>query len=230
MPETPLPVMLFAAGFGTRMKDLTKDTPKPMVKVAGAPMINHALGLIETAQTGPVVANLHYKPEALRSHLETRNVTCITETPDILDTGGGLRNALPSLGSSTVITMNSDAFWSGPNPLSLLMEAWQPAVMDALLMCVPSAQTVGRKEPDDFGIDTSGRLSRGDGLVYGGLQIIKTDLMPQMPPGAFSLNRMWDVMLGQERMFGVQYPGRWCDVGHPDGIALAEDLLAGRHV
>ncbi|WP_299877749.1 nucleotidyltransferase family protein [uncultured Sulfitobacter sp.] len=230
MPETPFPVMLFAAGFGTRMGALTKDTPKPMVKVAGRPMIDHALGLIETAQTGRVVANLHYKPDALRSHLEGRNVTCILETPDILDTGGGLRNALPTLGATTVITMNSDAFWAGPNPLPLLMAAWQPEVMDALLMCVPSDRAVGRNGPDDFAADPAGRLQRGSGLVYGGLQIIKTDLMSQMPPGAFSLNRLWDVMLRQDRLFGTSYPGHWCDVGHPEGITLAEDLLAGRHV
>lgn len=226
MPDNPFPVMLFAAGFGTRMGALTTDMPKPMVKVAGAPMIDHALGLVTKTGVGPVVANLHYKPDLLQSHLENQGVTCVLETPDILDTGGGLRNALPALGPGPVITMNSDAFWSGPNPLPQLLQAWNPDGMDALLMCVPPDRAIGRKGPDDFAADSAGRLTRGAGLVYGGLQIIKTDLLADMKPGAFSLNLLWDVMLDQRRLFGLHYPGQWCDVGHPDGITLAENMLA----
>lgn len=230
MPDNAFPVMLFAAGFGTRMKALTKDIPKPMIKVAGRPMIDHALGLARDAGVGPLVANLHYKPDVLRTYLEGRGVTCILEAPDILETGGGLHNALPVLGPDPVITMNTDAFWSGPNPLPMLMQAWQPGDMDALLMCVPSLRAIGREGPDDFTSDTDGRLTRGTGQVYGGVQIIKTDLLAQMEGGAFSLNRLWDQMLNKERLFGVTYPGYWCDVGHPEGIPLAESLLERQDV
>ena len=223
MRDQPTAVMLFAAGFGTRMKALTKDQPKPMIKVAGKALVDHALDL--TRGTRRVVANLHYKPHKLQYHLEVQGVETLIEAPDILDTGGGLRNALPLLGDGPVFTMNSDAIWAGPNPLHLLQDNWDPAKMDALLVCVPTAQVVGHAGSGDFTLSEDGTLSRGPGVVYGGIQIIKTDLLDQIPKPAFSLNVVWDMMQAEGRLCGLRYPGEWCDVGHPDGITLAEDML-----
>jgi MurNAc alpha-1-phosphate uridylyltransferase len=228
MPDRSFPVMMFAAGFGTRMKALTQDRPKPMIEVAGRPLIDHALALARAIGGAPIVANLHYKPDILRQHLRARDVRTVLESPDILETGGGLRNALPALGPGPVITMNTDAIWSGPNPLALLISAWEPSRMDALLICVPPARAVGHQGSGDFRRGSDGRLSRGPGGIYGGVQIIKTDLLDRIPERVFSLNVLWDMMLADGRLFGVDYPGRWCDVGHPGGIKLAENLLAAR--
>lgn len=217
--------MLFAAGFGTRMKHLTADRPKPMVEVAGAPLINHALGLAKAIIPPVIVANLHYRPETLLAHLTPFGVQTIVEMPEILETGGGLRNALPLLGEGPVITMNTDAIWRGPNPLRLLLDAWDPAQMDALLMGVPPAQALEHTGNGDFAIAPDGRLTRGAGVVYGGVQIIKTDLLAKIEQEAFSLNLVWDRMLEARSMFGLTYPAKWCDVGHPDGVKTAEALL-----
>ena len=97
--------------------------------------------------------------------------------------------------------------------------------MDALLMGVPVAQAVGHGGDGDFTMGTDGALKRGPGVVYGGVQIIKTDLLETISERAFSLNLLWDVMLDRGRMYGLSYPGGWCDVGHPGGITLAEDML-----
>ena len=126
--------MLFAAGFGTRMGALTAERPKPLIAVAGKPLIDHALDLVEPLGLARVVANLHYKPEPLIAHLSGRGILFSHETPDILETGGGLRHALPLLGRGPVFTMNTDAVWRGPNPLTLLAEAWNPDRMDAILI------------------------------------------------------------------------------------------------
>lgn len=219
--------MIFAAGFGTRMKHLTQDKPKPLVPVAGRALIDHALDLARTAACDPIVANLHYKPDALREHLTSQGVTCLTETPKILDTGGGLRNALPVLGTDPVFTMNSDAIWAGPNALTLLSEAWDPAQMDALLMTVPLENAVGRKGAGDFVLEADGRLTRGPDAVYCGVQIIKTDRLAAVKDDVFSLNVIWDQMQSAGRLFGISYPGKWCDVGHPEGVTLAEQMLDG---
>lgn len=221
-----LPVMMFAAGFGTRMKHLTANCPKPMVKVAGSPLIDHALALAHDISPPVVVANLHYRPESLLLHLEPRGVKTILEHPEILETGGGLRNALPVLGTGPVITMNTDAIWSGPNPLRLLLDAWDPLQMDALLMGVSPESALEHKGIGDFTLDAEGRLSRGAGVVYGGVQIIKTDLLAEVPESTFSLNLVWNKMLEKGTLHGIRYPGRWCDVGHPGGIKTAEGLLA----
>ncbi|WP_372921728.1 NTP transferase domain-containing protein, partial [Roseovarius sp.] len=137
MPDSPRSVMLFAAGFGTRMGALTAERPKPMIEVAGRPLIDHALSLVRAHRPDRIVANVHYRPDPLIRHLEGSEVIISHETPDILETGGGLRAALPHLGEGPVFTMNTDAVWSGPNPLDLLFDLWQPARMDALLLCVP---------------------------------------------------------------------------------------------
>ena len=223
-------VMVFAAGFGTRMKHLTRDRPKPMIEVSGKPLIDHALDLCTALPAERTVVNLHYKAEILAAHLAQRPVTTLHEVPDILDTGGGLRNALPLLGEHPVMTLNSDAIWRGPNPLRLLAQAWDPDRMDGLLMCLTPGQAEGHTGTGDFTADTSGRLSRGDGLVYAGAQIVKTGGLRDIPDRVFSLNRLWDLMIAERRLYALDYPGRWCDVGHPEGIARAETLVAAGDV
>ncbi len=226
MTRHPEALMLFAAGFGTRMGALTKDRPKPLIEVAARPLIDHTLDLVGDLQPTRVVANLHYLPDQLEAHLAPKGVLLSREEPEILETGGGLRAALPLLGAGPVYTLNTDAIWSGPNPLSLLRDAWDPGRMDALLMCVPITQTIGHAGPGDFTADADGRITRGPGLVYGGAQIMKTDGLMDVSEKAFSLNVLWDQMHKRDRLFAAIYPGRWCDVGRPEGIALAEGLIA----
>lgn len=226
MQRSPDAVMLFAAGFGTRMRELTRDKPKPMIEVAGRPLIAHALELAQAINPARIAANLHYKPEPLKAYLEPENVLLSLEEPDILDTGGGLRQALPLLGDGPVFTTNTDAIWKGPNPLHLAQESWNPERMDALLVCVPLGKTAGRTGGGDFSTDAEGRISRGGDLVYGGVQILKTEGLHQVADKVFSLNILWNQMAAAGRLFALEYPGRWCDVGHPEGITLAEDLIA----
>lgn len=222
--------MIFAAGFGTRMKHLTRSQPKPLIEVAGTPLIDHALTLVEACDPPRIIVNLHYLPDLLEAHLADRSVTTLREEAQILDTGGGLRHALPALQSDPVITVNSDAVWAGPNPLRLLMDAWTPTRMDALLICVPTGQTHGRIGSGDFQIQADGQLQRGGDVVYGGVQIMKTDILHDVSETAFSLNVVWNMMARRGRLHGLAYPGHWADVGHPEGISIAEDMLKRHHV
>lgn len=222
--------MIFAAGFGTRMGTLTQERPKPLIEVAGRALIDHALEQVEAYGAERVVVNLHYKPDQLRQHLDGRKVTLAEEQPDILETGGGLRAALPHLGAGPVFTMNSDAVWAGPNPLEVLAGAWRPAEMDALLLCIPPERATGHTGAGDFTLAADGRASRGPGVIYSGVQIIRTDGIAGIAEKAFSLNLLWDEMLARERLFATVYPGHWCDVGRPEGIRLAENMLGSRNV
>ena len=162
-------------------------------------------------------------------HLTPKGVILSPE-PNILETGGGLRAALPLLGDRPIYTLNPDAIWGGPNPLTLLQSAWDPARMDALLMCVPVNRAMGYSGDGDFTADPNGRIQRGPGLVYGGAQILKTGGLHDIPDQAFSLNVLWDQMQAKDRLFTLTYPRRWCDVGHPAGIPLAESLLVNNDV
>lgn len=218
-------VLLFAAGFGTRMGALTADRPKPLIEVSGRPLIDHALDLARAIDPPRIVANLHYRPQQLADHLASRNVITTLEWPEILETGGGLRNALPLLGADPVITLNPDVVWNGPNPLELLLKAWDPDKMDALLVCLHPENAHGRMGAGDFDHDDNGALTRGTAVVYGGAQMLKTDELAKIPDTAFSLNLLWDRLIATGRLYGVTYPGTWCDVGRPEGIALAEALI-----
>jgi len=225
MRDDPQAVMLFAAGFGTRMGALTAHRPKPLIPVAGRTLMDRSLDLAVNAGLERKVVNLHYKAEMLRDHLAGTDVLISHETPEILETGGGLRLALPLLGAGPVFTMNTDAIWKGPNPLQVAQDAWEPDRMDALLVCVARNDALGHSGKGDFSLDAAGHLRRGEGFVYGGVQIIKTDGLAAIAESAFSLNVLWDRMLEQGRLCGVPYPGMWCDVGRPEGIAQAESLI-----
>ena len=119
----PFPLMLFAAGFGTRMGALTADRPKPLIPVAGRALIDHALDVAEAAGVTRTVVNTHYKAEQIARHLAGRDVLISHEPGPILETGGGLRQALPLLGPGPVAILNSDAIWTGANPLTQLAAA-----------------------------------------------------------------------------------------------------------
>jgi MurNAc alpha-1-phosphate uridylyltransferase len=227
MRNQPTSVMLFAAGFGTRMGHLTATKPKPLIKVAGKTLLDHALD--QTAGR-PAVVNVHYHGDQIAKHLQGRpNTTLSWERDTILETGGGLRAALPLLGAGPIFTLNTDAVWTGLNPLTNLENHWDDAQMDALLLLAPPLQITGFDGQGDFTLAPDGRIARANsapGLAYLGAQIILPRGIDTIPQQVFSLNVLWDQMIAAGRAFGILHKGSWCDVGHPAGIAQAESVLA----
>lgn len=220
--------MLFAAGFGTRMGALTAHQPKPLVRVAGLPLIDHARRVAARAGVTHIVANLHYRGDQLAAHLAGSGIALAWEPDEILDTGGGLKAALPLLGTGPVLTLNTDAVWTGTNPLTRLMQAWDAERMDQLFLLLPAAQARSATGRSDFVMDEAGRVdwARGrDGYLYLGAQIIHPRLLTDPGP-AFSLHGPWTRAMAAGRAYGVLHKGDWCDVGHPDGIAGAEAMLS----
>ena len=228
MRHPPLALMLFAAGFGTRMGQLTANRPKPLIPVAGRPLIDHALDIAAGANVTRIVANLHYLGDQLAQHLGDR-VALSWERDLILDTGGGLKAALPLLGPGPVLTLNTDAVWTGANPLAHLMDAWDGDRMDVLFLTLPAAKTRSATGRSDFVLDTEGRITWAngrDGVLYLGAQIIHPRLVSEVPGEAFSLHAPWTNAMNAGRAYGITHIGDWCDVGHPKGIVYAEQMLA----
>lgn len=226
--------MLFAAGFGARMGALTADRPKPLLPLAGRTLIDRALDIADQAGIIRKVVNLHYFGDQIAAHLAPRNDIALSwERDQILETGGGLRAALPLLGDGPAFTLNPDAVWAGPNPLGHLRAAWDAEKMDGLLLLLPMEAVKGRDGRADFLMAQDGRLSRAGTTgqhLYLGAQIIRTEGLHDIPDPVFSLNRLWDQMIAKGRAFGVIYPGAWCDVGTPQGLADAAAMLADHHV
>ena len=223
MSDAPSDILVFGAGFGTRMAPLTETLPKPLVSVGGKPLIDHAIA--HGRKRGlSIHVNGHYRAEQLAEHLAD-DIAFHHESPDILDTGGGLKSALREMSGQAVFTLNSDAVWAGPNPLDVLANSWTPD-MAALLLLVPRLNTVGYSRPGNFSCVDGGKLERDpDGDIYTGAQIIGRSFVSATEGTAFSLNKVWDALMADGRAYGVLYPGHWADVGTPEAIPLAEAML-----
>ncbi len=229
----PNSVMIFAAGHGTRMGDLTRDLPKPLIPVAGKPLLDYAIELADAAGISRKLVNAHYLAHLIVQHLQNRpEIDISLEEGEALETGGGLKLALQILGHDPLFTLNSDALWVGPNPLTTLRRDWQPGRMQALLSVVPLDRAIGHSGRGDFSMDRDGRLTRfrdGDGIpyVYTGAQILRTGQVRNVAEARFSFNLVWDKMIAMGQLFGSEHAGKWIDVGTPQGIDLAETMLKG---
>lgn len=230
--QKPDALMLFAAGFGSRMGALTVACPKPLIRVANKTLIDHALD--QATGIKRIVVNVHYLADQIRDALSGRpDILISDETAQILETGGGLRKALPLLDADPVFVMNSDAVWTGMNPLDQLAAAWDPVRMDVLLLLLPAAEFTGHKGRGDFVMQDSGRIERASGrpgLSYIGAHITRTDALGQIGEPVFSLNLLWDMAIARGRAWGLIHRGGCADVGYPEAISLAGELLAAQNV
>lgn len=229
--------MVMAAGLGKRMRPLTATRPKPLVRVAGRPLIDHAFERIADAGVGHVVVNVHYLADALEAHLKASDWPFAIDTSDerqkLLETGGGLVKAQQLLRGDTILCVNSDNIWTdGPrNAINLLADRWDHAAMDALLLVVPQARATGHGGRGDFHMDQIGRLSRRQAgkvapFVYTGVQLLSKRLLRDSPDGAFSTNILWDRAIAEGRLFGLSHGGQWFDVGTPAAIPIVEAALS----
>lgn len=232
--------MLMSAGLGKRMRPLTAMQPKPLVKVAGQALIDHALDRIEEAGIHRTIVNVHYLADSIEAHLRVRarrtgaDYVISDERALLLETGGGLVHALPMLGERPFLCANSDNLWvNGPiDSIRALAGRWDDAQMDALLLMVPHARATGHKGAGDFRMDPLGRLTRRQPgriapFVFTGVQILSPRLIADPPKEVFSTNIFWDRAIAAGRAFGFVHPGLWFDVGTPEAIPLVEAGIAG---
>jgi MurNAc alpha-1-phosphate uridylyltransferase len=228
--------MVLAAGLGKRMRPLTATRPKPLVEVAGQPLLDHVLDRLEAGRVERVIVNVHYLADALEAHLRSHprpfDLLVSDERHELLETGGGVRRALPLLADDRFLVANSDNLWvDGPvDAVRLLAESWDEAAMDALLLVVPLAHAHCHRGPGDFHLDPVGRLRRrGAGrvapFVFTGVQLVSRRLLEGAPDGAYSFNLLWDRAIAAGRLFGLVHQGLWFDVGTPPAIAATEALL-----
>jgi MurNAc alpha-1-phosphate uridylyltransferase len=226
--------MVLAAGLGKRMRPLTATQPKPLVRVAGKPLIDHALDRLAEAGVAKAVVNVHYLGDALEAHVRARaapKVTISDEREQLLETGGGMVRAQALL-PDPFFCINSDNIWlDGPkDAFHDLSEAWDAARMDALLMLVPHRGAHNFRGKGDFHMDARGRVSRRRSgriapFIFTGIQLVSHRLLRDAPDGPFSTNILWDRAIAEGRLFGVAFTGQWFEVGTPTAIAPTEAVL-----
>ena len=228
--------MVLSAGLGKRMRPLTASQPKPMVRVAGKPLIDHSLDRLAEAGVGQAVVNVHYLADSLEAHLRNRQLPKVTisdERDQLLETGGGLVRAAPLL-PDPFFCLNSDNVWlDGPgNCFHELSAAWDAARMDALLLLVPHTGARNFVGKGDFRMDGNGRLTRRQSgriapFIFTGIQIVAKRLLRDAPDGPFSTNLLWDRAMEEGRLYGIAFTGLWFEVGTPQSIGPTEAALAG---
>lgn len=230
--------MVMAAGLGKRMRPLTAAQPKPLVRVAGRALIDHALDRLRDAGVSSAVVNVHYLADALEAHVLDRKEPAIVisdERAQLLETGGGLVRARESgLLPDPFFCVNADSIWlDGPrNAFADLSALWDADRMDALLLVVPHARAHNFAGPGDFYMDPLGRLKRKlqgrvAPYIYTGIQLVSHRLLREAPEGAFSTNLLWDRAIEEDRLFGAVFTGHWLEVGEPGHVSMTEDYLAG---
>jgi MurNAc alpha-1-phosphate uridylyltransferase len=230
--------MVMAAGLGKRMRPLTATRPKPLVSVAGKPLIDHVFDRLQAAGVERAVVNVHYLADTLVAHLGDRfdgiDVVVSDERARLMETGGGLVQARGLLGEEPVLVVNSDNLWiDGPvDTLKLLASRWDGETMDALLLMVPLARAHNFRGAGDFHLGADGRITkrRREGTVapfaYTGVQILHPRVIADWPEGPFSTNLFWDRAIASGRAYGQVHQGLWFDVGTPAAIPRTEALLA----
>ena len=224
---TPDVAMILAAGLGLRMRPLTLERPKPLLTVGGHTLLDHALDRVQAEGVGTAVVNCHYKAEMIRDHLLRRSAPRLILSPEaeLLETGGGVRKALPVLGTAPFYVINADILWrDGPTPgLRRLAQAWNGQEMDALLLLAAPYNAVGYDGPGDFLMECERRLvrrSRGQTApyIFAGVQIIRPELYHDTPEGPFSNNLVWDRAAAAGRLFGLLHDHLWFHVGTPQAL------------
>ena len=232
--------MILAAGLGKRMRPLTDTLPKPLVPVAGKALIDHALDWLASAGVTDAYVNSHYKAELLEAHLRARRGQPhihISREVELLETGGGIKQALPLLGAAPFFAANSDVICiDGQTPaLHRLMAAWDDSKLDALLLLHPVAQAVGYDGPGDFFLEEGQLRRRGAEasapLVFTGVQMLHPRLFEDSPDGAFSLNVLYNRAMASAhapRLGAIVHDGAWLHIGDPQGVAAADAWFSQR--
>ena len=236
----PRAAMVMAAGLGTRMRPLTNDKPKPLVRVAGKALIDHALDRLVVAGVTLAVVNVHYMAEMVKAHLARRSdieIRFSEENDALLGTGGGVVKALPHFGKDPFFIINTDTVWVEGigHALDRMIARWDPDKMDALLLLASMVTALGFEGAGDFNMDADGHITRVEErrltpFAYPGVQIAHPRLFDAAPKGGFSTNLVWNIAIEKRRLFGIRLDGVWIHVGTPEAVKEAEEFLADRRL
>lgn len=238
MADMPVTAMILAAGKGTRMQSFFPDLPKPLVPVAGKSLLDHALDFAFSAGVKRVIVNTSYMAEKVEQHLRSKadKRIEISRESEPLETGGGIAHALPLLGREPFFVINSDVICRNTkrHALHRLAEAWDKT-MDGLLLLHPTSAAYGYAGAGDFFHHSTGALKRrGEAAlapyIFSGIQLLHPRMFKNVPPGAFSLNILYNryVQPGKwsKGLYGMVHEGEWFHAGDGEGVKLAEKRLA----
>ena len=209
--------MILAAGRGTRLRPHTDHTPKPLLVVRGRPLIEHQLEWLKAAGIRDIVINLHHLGEQIEAHLGNGARFGVTinysHEADLLETGGGIRKALPLLGDAAFAILNGDIFTDFD---FTSLPSTPPDGCPAHVVVTPKPSF---REAGDL-VYAQGRITaRGDATVYCGIAVLQPRLFDAAPEGPFSLRDLYFDAIERNILSAQLFTGQWTDIGTPDQLA-----------
>ncbi len=226
--------MVLAAGLGTRLRPLTEALPKPLIELNGRPLIDHAIDRLALSGVEHVVVNTHHLAAMLAEHLAGRSYPQIeiSEESRLLETGGGVAQALPSLGEAFFV-INGDVFWLDGKEAALLRlaRAFDPNSTDAVLLLQRTVTAVGYEGSGDYMLDAVGRPRRRREreiapYLFAGIQLLHHRLFDGVTDRVFSLVRLFDRAEQAGRLHAIVHDGEWYHIGTPAGLEATRARLA----
>lgn len=224
--------MILAAGFGSRMKPLTNNLPKPLLDINGITLLDNAINFLKLLGCDEIIVNSHYHHLKIRNLINKRkdkNIITLIYEKKILDTGGAVKNAIPYFKNKNILLVNSDIFWQKENinDINKLITNYYKTIDPRILLV---------KKNDAFGISNSSgdfnlnknlisRFTQGNEILfYTGLQMFNLNIFKKISKNKFSFNEVWDNLIINNKLFGQIMNSNWYHVGDIHGLTIAKNL------
>jgi len=203
-------LMILAAGYGKRMKYLTHTVPKPLLKINNKELLSYNIDFFIKLGCNKIVINTHYLHNEIKIFVEKKfsnqNINLIFE-PELLNTGGGIKNALSYFGEKNFLVTNSDILWNDDNRKDIndFISEYQKIKFCKLLLVENKKFKGLKKKEGDFKLENNliSRWEKNDPhLYFSGLQIINPNIFSQIKQYSFSMNLLWDILIKYNQLQG----------------------------
>jgi len=224
--------MVLAAGEGRRLRPLTNHTPKPLIQIGDKTMLDHTLDQLAGIGVTCCVVNTYHLADQIHTHLQRRSrpEIVISNESELLNTGGGITNALPYFKGKPFFALNADIWWQDAHQSCLyqLNEHWDSTKMDALLLLVPKEKAIGFEGAGDYFLSNDGRIThRGDKLsapyIFSGIRILHPRLLADQKVHPFSIVPFFHKAESKGRLYGVAFDGKWGDIGTLESLQAVRE-------
>lgn len=237
MKHVPHTAMILAAGLGTRMRPLTLETAKPLIRINDRALIDRILTPFIAVGVTRFVVNTHWQADLVEAHFKSGfepdiQIIISDERDLLMDTGGALAKAAPLLGEAPIFVANTDAFWepSSPSILHKMVDQFDPERMDELLLLADTHRSLGYAGTGDFFLSSNMELTRRGKAstapwAYTGIRLLKPETYKDEPIRPFSAVEKWQAAIAENRLFGMPLDAFWLHVGTPQAVEDAQMWL-----
>ena len=204
--------MILAAGFGKRLKPLTNKCPKPLVKIGNETLLSNTIKFLEEFGIKEIVINTHYLANQIKKYINEKkfksNITIVNENEKILDTGGGIFNALKYFNES-FLCINPDTIWSS-NYIKESKQLENDFFLNkrkCSLLLVNKIKSFDKNLKGDFNLK-NGLITKEKNenlkYIYTGLQILDPKIFLNINDKIFSINLIWNKLIENKQLFGLE--------------------------